>query len=475
MKTINRNNNDEYFINKETIDNSLKRKPRITNKKQTITAALLIGGLIVSAGSIYEFSSDIFETIDYEKTIQRNKDSVNSSNYNLIKESNQNGEICVFDSNANIEQEYSIINKHLYNKDGEEISLKNRDDKISLISCNIDEELLDNINLSESLTKTLVLNSSSIDNNAINYFPSTITALSLDDCNYITSLDNLSKKCPNINYLSIDKTDSLSDLSFIYKMKDLKEIFIKESAYITKDLINYLDSNNIKHNLTEEDLYNSIKTDEIINTIIKPSMDNDEKIRSICKYVIDNIEYNENLFLESNENPLTYALKEKSGVCSSYAYLTSVLLNKAGIDSYRISNNDHTWNLVELNNKYYYIDNTEKDTKSLYNGILECLHLSDNYVANTDVTFTSQATDPQDKRTIIPTSLIEDIKNSEEDKSIIEKYRGKLPNYSIILASILAGISIGLAPTLIKGTYKKAKEVFKENNDTDKVHNSKHR
>ena len=51
-----------------------------------------------------------------------------------------------------------------------------------------------------------------------------------------------------------------------------------------------------------------------------------------------------------------YMLDNKGGVCASYAYLTNVLLRKAGIESYEITSDSHAWNVIELDGKYYYLD-----------------------------------------------------------------------------------------------------------------------
>ena len=146
---------------------------------------------------------------------------------------------------------------------------------------------------------------------------------------------------------------------------------------------------------------------------------------------------------ESNNNPLNLALDDKEGVCTSYAYLTNVLLNKAGIASFNIYDNNHSWNIIELDNDYYYIDTTKMDSSALYNFLLKTLNISKYYISNIDKL--------DDDTIVIPPSLVNDIINNKE----ISEHKLISKNV-IIMASILAGITI-----YIKTKKKESKEISK--------------
>ena len=73
---------------------------------------------------------------------------------------------------------------------------------------------------------------------------------------YIESLDCLNDVSDEIRKLSIINCASLTDLSLVYKLPNLEEIKVVDSPWITEDFVNYLDNNNIKHNITENDINN---------------------------------------------------------------------------------------------------------------------------------------------------------------------------------------------------------------------------
>lgn len=90
------------------------------------------------------------------------------------------------------------------------------------------------------------------------------------------------------------------------------------------------------------------------------------KIKTIYKYICDNIEYDDD-FLENQTNMVKLsaysALINKSTVCSGYASLFYRLALEYGIDARYISGEtdsgkNHAWNIVKLDDKYYNVDAT---------------------------------------------------------------------------------------------------------------------
>ena len=57
-------------------------------------------------------------------------------------------------------------------------------------------------------------------------------------------------------------------------------------------------------------------------------------------------------------------LFEHYGICSGYADTLAIFLNKLGIINYKISNDEHIWNLAYINNKWTHIDLTWDDPVS---------------------------------------------------------------------------------------------------------------
>ena len=95
-----------------------------------------------------------------------------------------------------------------------------------------------------------------------------------------------------------------------------------------------------------------------------------QKIKRIHDWITDNIKYD-----YSKQNYSAYAgLRYGKTVCQGYAMLTYKMLTEAGINCRIISgkaNNgemieSHAWNLVQLDDKWYYIDTTWNDGTSSY-------------------------------------------------------------------------------------------------------------
>lgn len=455
MKKISINNDDYSFENKYKFEDLLNRVKAlggsiIKNSKQSCFLAIMVGCVLISANNIYKLGNDGVEIIEYYSTISKLDKDISSHNDDIIQEFNNEGILVANNITSSIESKYHFEQNNLYDNKGNVISLNGVDKPIGFVRCNINDDILKNIQLSSSQTKQLCLDMSSINDAFIDYLPSTIEELSLNNCNYITNLRDLPIRCPNITGLSLNAMAALSDFSFIYQLPNLKEIYISDSAYITENLLNYLIDNNITTNITKQDVINSQKVDEIINDIITPNMNDKDKIQAICLYVLNNVEYDITQTLESNQTPLTCVLEDGKGVCASYAYLTNTLLNKAGIKSFEITNDSHGWNVVKLDNKYYYIDTTNMDDSAFYNFLLKTLNITKYYMIDTNNTFTTPMSQPKDDETIIPLSLIEDIQNGRTEKDIFEKYGGQIGNFVVALVSVLSGIATYLGFVSLK-------------------------
>lgn len=112
------------------------------------------------------------------------------------------------------------------------------------------------------------------------------------------------------------------------------------------------------------------KINEIINKVIEEKITNStptkEKIRIIHDYIIDNTEYDKLKY--ENKNDTTYhsntaygVLIEGYGTCNGYADAMAIFLDKMNIINYKISNDEHIWNLVYLDGTWYHLDLTWDD------------------------------------------------------------------------------------------------------------------
>ena len=98
-----------------------------------------------------------------------------------------------------------------------------------------------------------------------------------------------------------------------------------------------------------------------------------DKIRAAFYWTASNIRYDlANMYTvkynETREDKINTALKTKKGVCSHYAVIFNVLMEKMGIESYviegynkqngTVANLAHAWNAAKIDNKWYVFDAT---------------------------------------------------------------------------------------------------------------------
>ncbi len=75
------------------------------------------------------------------------------------------------------------------------------------------------------------------------------------------------------------------------------------------------------------------------------------------------------MYSRSNQSAYSFFTKGKS-VCAGFAKASQLIFQNIGINSYLVMSNDHMWNYVEYNGKYYIFDATYgasfRDKKSIY-------------------------------------------------------------------------------------------------------------
>ncbi|WP_081413176.1 transglutaminase domain-containing protein [Aneurinibacillus terranovensis] len=103
------------------------------------------------------------------------------------------------------------------------------------------------------------------------------------------------------------------------------------------------------------------RVNQILNRIIKKGMNDDEKEKAIHDYIVANTRYDTNY----NNYTAYEALTQGKAVCQGYALLAYKMLDKAGIQNQIVEgtagDQPHTWNLVNLDGKWYNLDCTWDD------------------------------------------------------------------------------------------------------------------
>ncbi len=289
--------------------------------------------------------------------------------------------------------------------------------------------------------------------------PDNIDHLELEHCYFLHNLDKLPELCPNIKVLRICHCPSVIDLSFIYNLPNLELLELDECPGVSQELKDYLVSHNISNNISKEDIESANRINEIYNQIIKEDMTDEEKIKAITLYMIDNYEYDEEYTIEANLNPLALMTTDSKTVCAGYAYLADVLLCKANINSYYVVDHDHAWNMIECDDKYYYLDITTLDNSD-YKRDIEKFDSAPFYLSSPDKTTGSTMTpyNAGDNKIIMPKEFVADIEAGEDLKTLKEKYGGDFTVYWLkIFIPILT--VLGLASGVI---YHQTKSIIKE-------------
>lgn len=93
---------------------------------------------------------------------------------------------------------------------------------------------------------------------------------------------------------------------------------------------------------------------EIIASMITEDMSDLEKEMAIYRYIINTMEYDERERLE--KPPGYYGICEHYGVCKDYADAITILGRLAGLDILTVSSDTHSWNMINLDGKYYHLD-----------------------------------------------------------------------------------------------------------------------
>ena len=297
--------------------------------------------------------------------------------------------------------------------------------------------------LQEWKDKSLILQFAPIDDNFINSLPHDLKELNLQYESYISDLSALPEVCPNLETLALTRCTNITNFDFVYRLGNLKSFFInREALGVTDELISYLDSKGIEHNLTHELVEVDRRVQEIADSIVNENMTDQEKVDAILDYVIKNVEYDSRVHddkaisLFYNKRPLSEALNGR-GCCANIATLTNALCQKTGVTSYLVSNCNHGWNLVKIEGNYWYIDPT--NLKSI----------AERYLINPyqrDILLTSMGNINQ-IRSKAPESLLLDIDNSAEKYGTAVK----------IILSALAGLTIA-SPFMIRLKDEKSEE-----------------
>lgn len=126
----------------------------------------------------------------------------------------------------------------------------------------------------------------------------------------------------------------------------------------------------IKHAYTKKEIEElNNKVDTIIKENIKSNLSTKDKIKAIHDYIINNTEYDtkksDNIKDTTYKSNTAYGvLIQGYGICSGYSDAMKLFLDKLNIVNYKVSNDQHIWNVVLLDGNWYHLDLTWDDPVS---------------------------------------------------------------------------------------------------------------
>ncbi len=104
-----------------------------------------------------------------------------------------------------------------------------------------------------------------------------------------------------------------------------------------------------------------------LNYQMDDKMTDVEKVLAIHEWVVRECEYDYQNYLNGTIPMSSYAkegvIKNHIAVCNGYTLAMNYLLEKYGVNYYKVDSDDmnHTWNVVEINGEYYHVDSTWND------------------------------------------------------------------------------------------------------------------
>lgn len=171
------------------------------------------------------------------------------------------------------------------------------------------------------------------------------------DC--IEDMTNISEK--NYEILHIN--------NFVHPFNSYRKIFLEVN------MLGKITLSAIKNYSDGEINYVNDQIDIIESNIIKENMDTRQKIKAFHDYVINNSKYDVDNIDENNNSIDPYNISHKAtgillnkvALCGGYTDIMAIYLNRLNLENYKIVSDNHIWNLVKLDDKWYHIDVTWDD------------------------------------------------------------------------------------------------------------------
>lgn len=210
----------------------------------------------------------------------------------------------------------------------------------------------------------------------------------------------------NITYTALDKR--YSSITFYcpveYKecVEDVRNITSSDNEEIltiignlispynnyTSISVEYDTTGRVKYNISylyDDDMieYVDKKIDKLLSDVITNEMTIEEKVKAAHDAIVQTTEYDQEYEKELNktgrttyESNTAYGLfKNHLAICSGYADTMALILDKLGLENFKVASQTHIWNVVKINGKYLHVDATWDDPVNNIFGLLSDKYL----------------------------------------------------------------------------------------------------
>jgi len=159
-----------------------------------------------------------------------------------------------------------------------------------------------------------------------------------------------------------NKINNISDLK---KLTKLTNLLITANPLIDVSSLNEIAKTNPEISAEMKFLK---KSNEVLTSIIKPTMTNTEKAKAIYVWLIKNITYDKEVYASKSpvreSGTIVGGLLNGKAVCGGYANTAQLLLNSCGIECGVKYTYNHWINVINLDGKYTFFDATRGDLYS---------------------------------------------------------------------------------------------------------------
>ena len=167
-------------------------------------------------------------------------------------------------------------------------------------------------------------------------------------CDYDECLDDIKNL--------IDKSNTISNINnFVHPFNSFSSINV-EPANNGKITIK-----SKKNYSTKEIEFIKTYIDNFISKNINNNINNYDKIKLFHDYIVNNTIYDQNNNDKSNTAYGYNLITTGKAICGGYSDIMSIYLNTLGIQNYKITSENHVWNLVNIDGIWYHLDVTWDD------------------------------------------------------------------------------------------------------------------